>query len=416
MDDDAALPLLRSLLNAVVESGNPFYLEKLEKVGFTHFNSLTIQEFREQCPFTTKEEIAADHRGNPPFGSNLGKPIEAYSRVSRTSGTTGERIMWPDTDSGWGAMVEAWQKIYTMAGVTVGRDRIYFAFSFGPFIGFWTAFEAAAQMGCMVFPGGAAGSSERVDDIIATESTVLCCTPTYAQRLGQLMQDSGQEHGIKTVIVAGETGGSVEEVRVRISRYWNDAVVFDHHGMTEVGPVSAQLPGASGNLCLLPGFHYGEVIDPESGKEVAEGQRGELVLTTLRRQDSPVLRYRTGDLVRKKYYEIEGSQVLGFEGGILGRIDDMVVVRGVNLYPAAVDSVLCRFPEVENYQVVITSERSMHEVTVFVELGQCSSIEETISAVSESLRNTFALRLPVEIASPGSLPVSEFKAQRWLRQ
>ena len=140
------------------------------------------------------------------------------------------------------------------------------------------------------------------------------------------------------------------------------------------------------------------------------------MLTTLRRDDTPVLRYRTGDLVCKKYYEIEGEQVLGFKGGILGRIDDMIVVRGVNIYPAAVEAVHCRFSEVENYRVVITSDRDMHEVTVFVDLGGCCSVKSVANEISDSLRNTFALRLPVEVVSPGSLPIDEFKAKRWIRQ
>jgi len=416
MVEDVVLPLVRRLLNNVISSGNPFYRKKLEDAGFTNFEDLSLQEFRQRCPFTTKEDIASDHRSSPPFGTNLGKPIELYSRVSRTSGTAGERIMWPDTQSGWNSMLDAWQEIYRMSGVDSKRDRLYFAFSFGPFIGFWTAYEAAAKMGCMVFPGGASRTNERVDDIASTRASVLCCTPTYAQRLGQAMLDSGKAHGINKVIVAGEPGGSVKEVRDRISSLWNNAVVFDHHGMTEVGPVSGQPPGMPGDLCLLRGFHYGEVLDCESGEEVMEGERGELVLTTLRRDDSPVLRYRTGDLVCKKYYEIEGEQVLGFKGGILGRIDDMVVVRGVNIYPAAVDAVLCRFSEVENYRVVITSEREMHEVTVLVELGGVGAVESVVNEIGNSLRNTFALRLPVEVVSPGSLPINEFKAKRWIRQ
>lgn len=416
MDFDDALTSLRRLLNSIVDSRNPFYAQKLGEAGFTVFDELTLDEFRHRCPFTTKHEIAADHHANPPFGTNLGKPVGMYSRVCKTSGTTGERIMWPDTQSGWDAMLEVWQKIYHSAGINPGVDRIYFAFSFGPFIGFWTAFESSVKMGCMAFPGGGARSSERIEEIIGSEISVLCCTPTYAQRLGQLISTNGREHKVATIIVAGEPGGSIPEVRAKISRLWNGAKVFDHHGMTEVGPVSVEPPGKPGNLCTVPGFHFAEVIDIETGIEVEEGESGELVLTTLRRDDTPVLRYRTGDLVCKRYYEIEGERVLGFEGGILGRIDDMVVVRGVNLYPAAIDAAVCRFSDIDNYQVIISSDRSMREVTLEIELNERCQVEATVEKIADSLRRTFALRLPVRVVPLGSLPEHEFKANRWIKQ
>jgi phenylacetate-CoA ligase len=136
----------------------------------------------------------------------------------------------------------------------------------------------------------------------------------------------------------------------------------------------------------------------------------------LRRDDTPVLRYRTGDLVCKRYYEIEGERVLGFEGGILGRIDDMVVVRGVNLYPAAIDAAVCRFSDIDNYQVIISSDRSMREVTLEIELNERCQVEATVEKIADSLRRTFALRLPVRVVPLGSLPEHEFKANRWIKQ
>ena len=411
-----ALPSLKRLLKALIDSRNPFYSRKLGDAGFTNFDEMDLDDFRQRCPFTTKDELARDHQVNPPFGSNLGKPVGNYSRVCKTSGTTGERMMWPDTPSGWDGMLEVWKKIYLMAGVKPGADRVYYAFSFGPFIGFWTAFEAALKMGCMVFPGGGSRSSERVDEIVAGGATVLCCTPTYAQRLGQVMSSGGYTHNIGKVIVAGEPGGSIPEVREKISSLWGNAQVFDHHGMTEVGPVSVEPPGKPGNLCMVPGFHFAEVLHLETGSEVDAGEKGELVLTTLRRDDSPVLRYRTGDLVCKSYYDVDGERVIGFEGGILGRIDDMVVVRGVNLYPSAIDAVVCRFADIDNYQVVITSERSMSEAILKVELNPRCRLNATLEKISDALRSAFALRIPVESVPLGTLPVNEFKANRWIKQ
>lgn len=413
---DDAITSLRRLLKAITRSQNSFYGDKLRGAGLENFDDFTIEDFTSRCPFTTKDEITADHLANPPFGTNLGKPIGEYSRICKTSGTTGEKILWPDTPRGWDAMLDLWGQVYHFAGVKPGADRIYFAFSFGPFIGFWTAFEAATRIGCMAVPGGGSGSSARVEEITESEISVLCCTPTYAQRLGVLMAQSGAKHKVGKVIVAGEPGGSVPEVREKISKLWDGAMVFDHHGMTEVGPVSLQPPDKPGNLCLVPGFHFAEILDLETGLEVGEGENGELILTTLCREDSPVLRYRTGDLVCKRYYELGGEQILGFEGGILGRIDEMAVIRGVNIYPAAIEAVVCSFDEIENYQVVITSEHSMNELTLNVELCSGCCTDEVVKLLSNSLRNTFSLRLPVRIVPAGSLPCFEFKAKKWIRQ
>jgi phenylacetate-CoA ligase len=411
-----AITSLRRLLKAIIRSQNPFYVKKLRAAGLDDFEDLSIEDFTSRCPFTIKDEIAADHIVNPPFGSNLGRPISEYVRISKTSGTTGGKINWPDTPRGWNAMLELWAQVYLFAGVKPGVDRIYFAFSFGPFIGFWTAFEAAAKIGCMAVPGGGSGSSARIKEIIESGISVLCCTPTYAQRLGELMFQTNAKHKVNKVIVAGEPGGSIPEVRGKISKLWNGAMVFDHHGMTEVGPVSLQPPGQPGDLCLVPGFHFAEVLDLKTGLEVGEGEKGELILTTLRREDSPVLRYRTGDLVCKRYYEIAGEQVLGFEGGILGRIDDMVVIRGVNLYPAAIEAVVCNFDEIKNYQVVISSDRLMNELTLNVELCSECCGDEVVKLLSDSLRNAFALRVPVRIVPAGSLPYFEFKSRKWVQQ
>lgn len=411
MDEQALPDALRELLAAVLAGPNAFYEPRLQAAGIDDAAALTLAGFTERCPFTTKAELSADQSEHPPFGSNLTLPITDYPRLCRTSGTSGEPISWPDTAAGWSGMLDAWEYIYRSAGITPGTDRIYFAFSFGPFLGFWTAYEAAARMGAMAIPGGGLGSVARLAAIADTKATVLCCTPTYALRLAE---EKSTPLSIRTIIVAGEPGGSIPAVREKISAAWDGARVIDHHGMTEVGPVSFEVPDQPGNLCAIPGHHWVEILDRETGQGVEEGAEGELVLTTLRRADSPVIRYRTGDLVRKRFYQIDGEKQIGFEGGVLGRIDDMVVVRGVNVYPSAVDAVLRKFPEVAEYQVVETSERSMSEILLRIELAP-SAAPEVVEAVAGQLRESLALRIPVELAEPGALPRYEFKSKRWVK-
>ena len=236
-------------------------------------------------------------------------------------------------------------------------------------------------------------------------------------RLGeQIGAESGvtlQDLAVRKVIVAGEAGGSVVGVRDRIAALWN-AEVFDHHGMTEVGPVSYEEKGNSGGLFVIEDAYLAEVLDPASGEEVDEGQCGELVLTTLDRAACPLLRYRTGDWVRKRL--VKGRLFL--EGGVLSRLDDMVVVRGVNLYPSAIETVVRAFPEIIEFQVNQRQVEAMDELEVVVELDSGVSPnapegQDLLRRLGARLRDTFSLRIPVRLAAPGTLPRYEFKAQRW---
>src|SRR5882757_61462 len=157
---------------------NKFYCSKLNGAGIT-FDIAGLEDFSARFPFTTKSELVQDQSEHPPFGTNLTYPLERYTRFHQTSGTTGTPLRWLDTPESWDWMLDSWTEIYRAAGVT-GADRVYFAFSFGPFIGFWMAFEAAARMGALCLPGGGMSSAARLRGILDNGATVLCCTPTYA--------------------------------------------------------------------------------------------------------------------------------------------------------------------------------------------------------------------------------------------
>ena len=262
------LEQLRTLL-AEIFPGNKFYSEKYNAAGIT-FDVASLDDFSWRFPFTTKSELVEDHRANPPFGTNLTYPLERYTRFHQTSGTIGTPLRWLDTPESWDWMTENWTEIYRVAGVT-RADRICFAFSFGPFIGFWLAFEAGARMGALCIPGGGMSSAARVRTILENAATVLCCTPTYALRLAEVAAEEKidlKQSRVRTIIVAGEPGGSVPAIRSRIESLWPGARVFDHHGMTEVGPVTYECPKRPGVLHVIESAYYAEVIDPASGKPV----------------------------------------------------------------------------------------------------------------------------------------------------
>ena len=179
------LEKLRALL-AAITPGNRFQTARLAAAG-VDAGVQSLAEFSARMPFTTKAELVADQAANPPHGSNLTFPIERYSRFCQTSGTTARPLVILDTAESWDWLLGNWEHIYRAAGLAP-RDRIYFAFSFGPFLGFWTAFEAAAKLGFLCLPGGGLGSAARLRALIEQRATVLCCTPTYALHLGAVAE------------------------------------------------------------------------------------------------------------------------------------------------------------------------------------------------------------------------------------
>jgi phenylacetate-CoA ligase len=419
----AQLASLNELLKAVVPA-NPFYTSKVLQAGAPdHFSS--FDEFTSAFPFTTKQEIAQDQRDHSPYGRNLTFPLEAYSRLHQTSGTTGKPLRWLDTPQTWDMLVDCWTEVYRAAGVT-HKDSCYFAFSFGPFLGFWLAFDAGARIGCLCIPGGGQTSLGRLQTILDLKATVLLCTPSYAIHLAEVAAheriDLTKSH-VRLIMVAGEAGGSIPATRQQIERLWPGARVSDHHGMTEVGAVTYECPAHPCRLHVIDWAYYAEVLNPETQQPVPLGTAGELILTTLKRVGSPLLRYRTGDLVKSAAHHATGEPCAcgsfntAFEGGILGRTDDMVVVRGVNVYPSAIEQIVREFPEVAEYRAHIHKKGAMTELHLVIEpFANVKNSAALVALVEKSLQATLNLRIPVTSAPPDSLPRAELKARRWIKE
>jgi phenylacetate-CoA ligase len=408
--DDSALAAIQALLGAVVPA-NPFYTTKLRGCGVRSSDIDSLDAFHRLVPFTTKSELVSDQRSHPPYGSNLTYPLTHYTRFCQTSGTTGTPMRVLDTHESWNWMLRNWQQVYKASGVT-RDDRVFFAFSFGPFLGFWTAFEAAVKRGCLCLPGGGLGSVARAQMILANRCTVICCTPTYAIHLAESATAGGvdlSESAVRRIIVAGEPGGSIPATRKRIESLWPGARVVDHHGMTEVGPVSYEPADMSGYLRIIDDAYHAEVLEPGGEEPVAPGQPGELVLTTLGREACPLIRYRTGDLVRVDP-DAEGPLLVG---GILARADDMIIVRGVNIFPSAVESVLRGFAGIAEYRVEIDGSSTMLNLSVLIEPVAGSATPDALCAeVANALNSTLSLRVPVRLTQ--DLPRFELKAKRWI--
>ncbi len=385
---------------------NRFYEKKL----FAGRATIILESLKDLSglPFTTKQELITDQELHPLFGSNLTYPLSEYIRLHQTSGTTGHPLKVLDTQESWDWWADCWTSVYQAAGVT--RDDIVFlAFGFGPFIGFWSAYEGAKRLGALTVPGGGMDSLQRLRAIEEVGATVLVCTPSYALRLAEVAQEHGlamQSSSVRVTIHAGEPGASIPATRERIERAWS-ARAYDHAGMTEMGAYGFACSEQQG-LHVNEGEFIAEILDPLDNQPLREGQTGELVLTNLGRWGSPVIRYRTGDLVRHGGYACGcGRTFLCLPGGVLGRVDDMLTVRGVNVYPSAIENVLHRFPEISEYRVIVTSEGTMDEITLQVE---CPA--RLTAAIAEELHVAFNLRIPIEAVVPGTLPRFELKARR----
>ena len=400
---------------------NPFYTRKLAAAGIDP-GALTFPRDFQKLPLTTKRELIDDQQASPPWGTNLSEPIERYTRYNQTSSTTGSPLRWVDTNDSWQWMLECWKAVYAGAHVDA-RDRIFFPFSFGPFLGFWTAFEAGCQIGAHCIPAGGMSSQVRLSMIETLQPTIICCTPTYALRL---LEVAGETRGgtadlsassVRALIVAGEAGGSIPSTRRRIEEGWG-ARVIDHHGLTEVGPISFECWESPGALHLNEEEYICEVLELDSGRPVADGEPGELVVTNLGRAASPLIRYRTGDIVVRRSDACAcGRSFARLEGGILARADDMVNVRGVNVYPSAVESVMRRFAEVGEYRATVGVNGSLRELSVEVELTPgADGPTDVAKRVGAALRESLGLSVPLRVVEANTLPRFELKARRFVIQ
>ena len=361
-------------------------------------------------PYTSKTELVGEDENG--WAANRTFERTRYTRFHQTSGTRGRPLIVLDTAEDWHWWIESWQYVLDAAEITSG-DVCMLAFSFGPFIGFWSAFDAVLQRGCLGISGGGLSTHARLERMKTLEATCLFCTPSYALRMAEVATEVGmdlRQHCIRTIVVAGEPGGSIVSVRNQIETAW-DARVLDHSGATEIGPWGyGTLEG--GGLYVNEAEFVAEFINYETGVPAAEGELSELVLTTLGRVGNPVIRYRTGDLVRPRWCAQDGQiRFVFLEGGVLGRVDDMLIIRGVNILPSSVEQVIRSFPEVAEYRMTAQREGALDRLQVEVEDRQQSP-----DRIAAELQLRLGLSIEVVSVPVGSLPRSEGKAQHFIDQ
>jgi phenylacetate-CoA ligase len=334
-------------------------------------------------------------------------PIDRYVRWHRTSGTRGQPLAILDTADDWRWWLRGWQPVLDQAHCAAGQSAVML-FSFGPFIGFWSAFDALVQRGVTTIPAGGLSSPARLELLKQTRPAIVGCTPSYALHLAEVARSEGFDlcHlGVRSMIVAGEPGGSIAATRAAIDRAWGTTVI-DHAGATEVGPWGVGTDDGRG-IQVNEELFIAEVLHPGTLDAVEQGGTGELVLTSLGRNGCPVIRYRTGDLVRPQWQHDYRRPWLFLDGGVIGRVDDMLVIRGVNVFPSSIEAIVRQFAEVREYQLRVYRESELDQIELLVEDGLADP-----TRIARAIDLHLGLRVPVRIAPDGSLPRFESKGRR----
>ena len=411
----------RKLRNLVqwTERRVPWQAERLRAAGVRADSIRSLDDLR-RIPMMTRDEWMAAQFQDPPFGPLLAAPQEAAMRYHLTSGTTGRiPLQVLDGMKDWEWIAEMWCYAFWGFGVRPS-DIVFFAFSYGTFVGFWGAHYACEKLGCLVLPGGNMTTEARVKQIMSMKATVVCSTPTYALRMAQEARQMGVDLAngpVRKLILSGEPAGSIPATKKLIEEAWG-AKAADTAGMTEVGTIMifecAKQPGGTH---IIEDHYIEEVVNPETGDPVPYGELGERLITSFGRGFIPVLRYRTRDLVvRVPASKCTCGRTFDiYEGGIRGRVDDMKLVRGTNVYPRAVEAIVREFKEVDEFRIhLFTRDAIQDEIEVLVEIPDRSvDADGLLRRLGTSLSEAHeGLRFGVRQVEPGSLPRFELKAKR----
>jgi phenylacetate-CoA ligase len=411
---------LRSLLEHA-DANVPWHAKRLRDAGVTVDGVNTLDDLR-RIPFMTRDEWMEGQLEDPPFGNVLAAPRDVAIRYHMTSGTTGKTpIRVLDSMKDWEWIAEMW--CYGLHGFGVRpSDTLFVAFGYATFIGFWGLHYAAEKMGCLVMPGGAMTTDQRVKTLHEMGATVVASTPTYALRMAQEAKAMGIDLAsgpVERLILSGEPAGSIPATKRLIEELWG-AKAADTAGMTELGTIMIfECEHQPGGTHIIEDHYIEEVIDPATDEPVGYGEFGERVVTSFGRGFIPVIRYRTRDLVVKapgtncscgRTFDI-------YDGGIRGRVDDMKLVRGTNVYPRAVEAIVREHPEVDEFQIhLFTADGIRDEIELLVEVPDRGADTETIlAALQKELADAHeGLRFGVQHVDDGTLPRFELKAKRVL--
>ncbi len=418
--EQAILQRLREVMQYAYERA-PFYREKWRAAGVVPADVRTLADF-EQVPVVTKSELREAQARCEPFGDYLCVEDSEVMRVHGTSGTTGRPTAFAISRHDWRTIGNNHARIMWAMGLRPG-DMVMIAAVFSLYMGSWGALAGSERLHCKSFPfgAGAAGMSARCAHWLAlTKPAAFYGTPSYALYLAEVAREEGLDprgFGLRIMFFSGEPGASVPATRERIEETYG-ARVIDCGTMGEMTPwMSAAGSRETRGMMLWQDIVYHEVCDPESYRRVPYGSRGTLVYTHLERTSQPMIRLASGDVS----HWVEGPSACGrtypvLPDGIYGRVDDMITVRGENVFPAAVDAVLNRIDGYGGeHRIIVSREAAMDELIVRVEAAQSISRDDwpgLESRVQAAVTRELGVRVKAEVVAPGTYPRTDFKARR----
>ncbi|MGC9141411.1 MAG: phenylacetate--CoA ligase family protein [Caldimicrobium sp.] len=404
------LKRLKRLLNKVYKKV-PHYRKKFEEAGVKPSDLKTLEDIR-HFPFTTKEDLFVDY----PFGL-LSEPLEKVVRLHTSSGTTGKPKALFFSKRDVMAQAELIARSLVMSGAT-SKDILQNSMTYGLFTGALVMHYGAELLGMLVIPAGP-GNTERQIELMKTfGTTCIHMTPSYALYVASVILEKGLKPGKDLKLKRAYLGAEpyTEETRRKIEEMLK-IEVFNCYGLSEMGGpgVGFECPAKKG-LHLWEDAFLVEIVNPENGEPVKPGEIGELVLTSLNREAMPLIRYRTRDLTHFILEPCSCGRTHVRIARILGRADDMFIVRGVNIFPQQIEAVLMGIRGVaQNYQIIL---EGYDEMIVKVEIdrdffdGRIERLLKLKEEITEKLRQAIQVRPKVELVEPGTLPVSEGKAKR----
>jgi phenylacetate-CoA ligase len=396
--------------------GSPFYRRKFDAAGVKPSEIKTLADLA-RLPFTTKDELKQSQAEHPLWGDFVAVPFDECVRVHMTSATTGRPLAFLDTKDDWHGFYHSYARALYAFGLRKS-DVVMAAFSYGPWIGFWSGFFAAQELGCLMFPVGGFSTDQRIDALMTYPITALGCTPSYALFLAEQAAKKGidlaKQAKIRVTWHTGEPGASIPATKAKIEAAFG-AKAFDLPGLTEIAAWGFECPEGAGLTHVSEDYVYPEVLD-EHDRSVRPGETGELVFTSLYRKAMPLIRYRTRDIVRVADRACAcGRTLVALDGGVLGRLDDMKKIRGVIVYPRRIEELVRPHAGVDEFQIVFRRVEGLDDILIRIDPSPTLGARECrglCATLEDALRVGLGIRVTVEAVEPGGLPRWDHKARR----
>ena len=403
---------------AHVHARSPFYRRKFSDVGLEPGDIRTLDDVR-RLPFTTKDELRSSQTASPPFGEHVCATPADITWLPTTSGTTGVPLLLPRTDED----IETWTELNARAfsAVGIGRDDIYqniltYNWIYGGLALHW----GAQRTGATVVNAGMGNTEKQIWALGYLGVTAFHATPSYLVHLGNRLRlgERARDLKVRSIIAGGEVGMAGPEAKKRLHDLFPAVRTFaDVGGVTDVGTmIWAECEHMAGGH-LAEDSIICEVLDVNTGEPVAPGEVGELVFTDVVSKGAPLLRYKVNDLTRIDEEACACGRTLArLPDGILGRADDMLIVRAANVYPSAIDEIVKSFADAcGEYQVIIDRPQELDVMTLKVEARAELSDDQRVDLahrLDDAIRGAFGSRAEIELLEPGTLPTFTYKAKR----